>query len=177
MQLFRASSPQDEVAGDSILAFTNAMGAFRSRALQVLQAHGLPDPAAGTWYPLQSYLDALREIYQTRGPAMISVTGRKLVEGHRFTEAFDGIAAALSSLDRDYHARHRGADVGSYQVSETGPDEVTVIVRNPYPCEIDRAVVEALATRFRPRGSVVRVEHDGPCRHDGASACTLRVRW
>jgi hypothetical protein len=177
MPLFQAGSPDDRIAGDSILAFINAMGAFRGRALQVLAAHGIESPQSGVWYEWQGYLDALREIYETRGPAMISVTGRKLVEGHRFPAEVSTVQSALATLDRDYHARHRGTGVGSFEVRETSPRSMEVTVRNPYPCELDRSVVEALATRFRPRGSVVRLDHAGGCRREGAPECVLRVRW
>lgn len=177
MQLFHASSEQDQVAGESVLAFINAMGAFRSRALQVLKAHGLPEPRPGAWYSWQGYLDALREIYETRGPAMMAVTGRKLVEGNRFPAEVDGVKTALAALDLDYHARHRGREVGSFRMEETGPTSARVTVDNPYPCELDRSVIEALATRFRPRGSVVRVQHTAGCRREGEPCCVLELRW
>jgi hypothetical protein len=177
MEQFHASSANDQVAGDSILAFINAMGAFRARALKVLEAHGIPEPQPGAWYPLQSYLDALREIHGTGGAAMIAAIGRKLVEGHRFPREIDSVWTALATLDRDYHARHRGDDVGSFQLEQTGPSSARMLVRNPYPCELDRSLIEALAIRFRPPGALLRVEHPGTCRNEGAEVCTLQLRW
>lgn len=179
MEQFRASSPQDRVAGDSILAVVEAMGAFRTRALKLLAEHGISDPRSGEWYPLQGYLDALRSIYDTRGAATVSVTGRKLVESNPFPPEIDSLEKALASLNTDYLKRHRGSDVGGFRLEPVGERSVRMVVRNPYPCELDRAVVEAICQRFRPAGRLPRVTHeDGAgCRKDGADACTLLVSW
>lgn len=179
MEQFRASSSQDQVAGDSILAVVEAMGAFRTRALKLLAEHGIAHPRAGEWYSLQGYLDALRSIYDTRGAATVSVTGRKLVEANPFPPEIDSLEKALASLNTDYRNRHRGNDVGGFRLEPVGERSVRVVVRNPYPCELDRAVVESICQRFRPAGGIPRVEHEAGagCRKEGVEACTLLVSW
>jgi hypothetical protein len=54
-----------------------------------------------------------------------------------------------------------------------------VVCENPYPCEFDRGLVEAVAERARPPHSLrVRVEHaPGSCRQHGERACVYAVRW
>ena len=70
---------------------------------------------------------------------------------------------------------HRGGDVGSYDFQSTGPRSAKMVCRNPYPCELDRGIIEAMATRFKPDDSLgVSVRHDdsAPCRQ----AVPTRVR-
>jgi hypothetical protein len=54
-----------------------------------------------------------------------------------------------------------------------------MVCANPYPCDFDRGIVEAMAGRFRPQGSVPVVRHDGaqPCRKTGGESCTYLIRW
>lgn len=179
MKQFLASSSRDEVAGDSILAVVEAMGAFRTRALKLLAEHGISEPRGGEWYPLQGYLNALRSIYDTRGAATVSVTGRKLVEAHPFPPEIDSLEKALTALDTDYRNRHRGSDIGGFRPESVGERSVRIVVRSPYPCELDRAVVEAICQRFRPAGGIPRVKHEEEveCRKEGAEACSLLVSW
>jgi len=176
--LFRASSPKDRILGASIEAYLSALGLSRRRGAQVLADEGIPSVESGKWYPWQAYLNAQRYIYEKVGPHTVGRIGRKLVEGASFPADIDGIHAALSTLDRDYHQRHRGQDVGSFRYERTGERSGRMTIRNPYPCELDRNVIEALCQRFRPADApVVHVRHQEGCRNQGASECVIQVHW
>jgi hypothetical protein len=106
--------------------------------------------------------------------------GRRLVQEATFPPALNSIHEALSTLDADYHTRHEGSDVGGFRYVRTGDRSCTVEVRSPYPCELDRNVVEELAQRFKPGDSpavFVRPADEARCRKRGAEACLLAVRW
>lgn len=180
MQAFTASSPSDRVSGASVQAFVSALGFYGPRGLQILADNGISDPRPSEWYPLQSYLDAQRAVYEKVGPNTLARIGRKLVQEASFPPQLDSIHEALSTLDDDYHTRHQGPGVGGFRYERTGDRSCTVRVSNPYPCELDRNVVEELCRRFKPDGvPAVFVRHaDGhSCRKDGAEACVLNVRW
>ena len=45
---------------------------------------------------------------------------------------------------------------------------------NPYPCDFDRGIIQALAERFQPPGSLVGCatrKTTPPCKKDGADSC------
>lgn len=180
MQVFQASSPRDRVSGASVQAFVEALGFYGPRGLQILAANGIHDPRPTEWYPLQSYLDAQRDLYEKVGPNTLARIGRKLVQGATFPPRLNGIHDALSTLDADYHTRHEGADVGGFRYRRTGDRSCTVEVRNPYPCELDHQVVEEICRRFKPDavpGVFVRHADEHRCRRHGADACVLNVWW
>lgn len=180
MQAFKASSPRDRVLGASVRAFVSALGFYGPRGLQILAENGIPDPQPSEWYPLQSYLDAQREVYEKVGPNTLARIGRKLVQEATFPPQLESIHDALGTLNDDYHTRHDGSDVGSFRYERTGDRSCTVRVRNPYPCELDRNVVEELCRRFKPdavAGVFVRHVDEASCRKHGADACVLNVWW
>jgi hypothetical protein len=180
MQSFQASSPRDRVLGASVRAFVSALGFYGPRGLQILAENGIPDPQPTQWYPLQSYLDAQRDVYHKVGPNTLARIGRRLVQEASFPPALDSIHEALATLDADYHGRHEGTDVGGFAYRRTGDCSCTVEVRNPYPCELDRNVVEELCRRFKPdavAGVFVRHQEETACRKHGADACVLDVWW
>ena len=61
--------------------------------------------------------------------------------------------------------------IGSYGTSDSGPRKITAVCENPYPCDFDRGLLSAVATRFE---RAARVTHDdaAPCRKTGANSCT-----
>ena len=177
--LFQASSPGDQVLGASIQAYIGALGFYSRRGMQVLADQGITELKADVWYPWQAYLNAQRFVFEQVGPNTVGRIGRRLVEEAEFPPEIDGVHAALATLDHDYRQRHRGKDIGSFTYERTGERSGKVTIRNPYPCELDRHVVEALCRRFRPADSLaVHVKHEDGCRNDGAAdACVLELRW
>lgn len=172
-------SPRDQVAGDSICAVLDAFRLFRRRAVQLLEEQGISEPKPGVWYPWQPYLNMLWDLYGRVGSAPVLMAGKRLVETNPFDEGTRTLIDALSTLDRDYRRRHRGTTIGAFVWTPTSAHSGIVSVTTPYPCELDRGVIEALCRRFRPDDSLtVRIEHpDHQCRKHGASACDFSVDW
>jgi hypothetical protein len=179
MAQYQAYSPQVMVNGQTVLSVIAGMGAFKETAARILERHAITNPQPNAWYPQQAWLDAFREIAASIGAKTLNQIGRSIPRNARFPPGIDSIEKALGSLDAAYHLNHRGGEIGHYTFSKAGPAKGTVVCQNPYPCEFDRGIIEAMAAQFKRPGSVVRVEHDPakPCRMKQGDSCTYVVSW
>lgn len=180
MAQFVAFAPKVEVNGETVLSIVDGMGTFKEKALTILASNGIKAPKPGDWYPQQFWLNAFKTISEQVGANTLFTIGKKIPENAKFPPAIDAIEKALGAIDMAYHMNHRGGEIGNYGYSADGPKGAKMVCKNPYPCEFDRGIIEAMATRFKPKGSiVVRVKHDdsAPCRKKGADACTYLVSW
>ena len=50
---------------------------------------------------------------------------------------------------------------------------------NPYPCEFDEGLLDAVTDRYRPKDSFfIRLSHDpSGCRQRGDRRCTYLISW
>jgi len=179
MAQFQAFAPNVMVTGASVLSVVNGMGSFKQTALEILGRHGIKNPEAAAWYPQQAWLDAFREINQSIGAATLRQIGLSIPANAKFPPGIDTIEKALASIDVAYHMNHRGGEIGHLAYSKSGERQATVTCKNPYPCDFDRGIVEAMAARFKPGGAMVKVQHDAahPCRKTGGESCTYLVSW
>ena len=179
MAQFQAYSPQVMVNGQTVLSVINGMGAFKASASRILERHGIPNPAPAGWYPQQAWLDAFREIASTIGAKTLHQIGFSIPRSAQFPPGLDTLEKALASIDIAYHLNHRGGEIGHYQFQKTGPAKGIITCRNPYPCDFDRGIIEAMASQFKPIGSFPRVEHDAskPCRAKQGDSCTYLISW
>jgi hypothetical protein len=178
MAEYRAFSPTAEVLGQAVLCIVGGMAANRVRAQQLLAEHGVDPLDPQRWYPQQRVLDALRAIFERIGPLTVRGIGRQMFDCAPFPKA-PMLEEALRGIQRTYEAHHRHGDIGHYRVEPAGPGSAHVVCLNPYPCDFDLGLVEAVAERNRPLHSLrVRVVHaPGDCRKRGQDACTYVVSW
>jgi hypothetical protein len=194
MVQFKAFARDVEVNGEAVLSVVDGMGMFRTRALNILAKHGISEPKAGEWYPQQAFLDSFRAISETIGTVTLAAIGRKIPDNANFPPDLDDIEKALKGIDVAYHMNHRLAEeplfnprtgkmregIGHYGYERIAEKEVRMVCNNPYPCDFDRGIIEAMAQRFKPAGCLfVNVRHDdaAPCRKKGADSCTYHVEW
>lgn len=180
MAQFRAFAQGVEVNGETVLAIVDGMGYFKKRAYEILATNGIVDPRPGQWYSQQSWLNSFRRISDEIGARTLNNIGMKIPENANFPPDIQTIEQALESIDVAYHMNHRKGEIGRYGYRKTGPRSATMVCENPYPCDFDRGIIEAMAYRFKPAGSMrVTVEHDDtcPCRKLGADSCTYHVKW
>ncbi|HLO68763.1 MAG TPA: hypothetical protein VK188_17185 [Holophaga sp.] len=179
MRTFEAASAAVEVNGETVLAVVAGMSFGTTRALRVLASHGIPEPRPGQWYRQQAWLDAFREIAATLGPSTLFSIGQKIPENATFPPGIDGIHKALAAIDAAYRMNHRGGPIGSYRYQADGPRQALLVCDNPYPSDFDRGIIAAVAERYKPAGTRVRVELDPerPTRKTGGDSCTFRVSW
>ena len=78
MKTFTASSPRIEVNGETVTSMIDGMGAFRSRAIQILSENGINNPEPGQWYNQQAWLNAFKTISEKVGRLTLSNIGQKI---------------------------------------------------------------------------------------------------
>jgi len=177
---FKAFTDGVEVNGETVLSVIYAMEEEQNSALAILESQGILDPRPGEWYRQQAWLDAFKEIAETVGSKALYKIGQKIPYNAKFPPAVNTVEKALHSLNATYHINHRGGGIGSYRFIETGERSGAMVCKNPYPCDFDRGLIEAVIDRFLPKesaGATVRHDDTAPCRKIGADSCTYLVEW
>ena len=169
-----------EVYGKSVQALVNAMDILKFRAHRTLAAHGIHPLETEKWYSMRAVLDSFDDILKQVGPYTTRAIGQAIPRNAVFPPGIDTLEAAWMSLDQAYRMNHRGAgDIGSYRYESLGDNTGRMVCDNPYPCEFDQGIIEALYDRFLPKGSFrLRIDHDSSgCRAKGHLACTYHLKW
>jgi len=179
MAQFEAYAPDVLVNGQTVLAVVKGMGAFAQTASDILARHGIKSPDPMGWYPQQAWLDAFRDIAKSIGSRALNQIGQSIPKSAKFPPGIDSVEKALGSLDAAYHMNHRGGEIGHYNFTENGEGKGVVECRNPYPCDFDAGIIDAMVRRFVPAGSMPKVVHDSakPCRAKQGESCTFVVSW
>lgn len=185
MAEFKSFTPGVEVLGEVILAFMKGFPAgTEKKGSDILGKHGIKDPVPGVWYPLQQFLDAMKELSDIFGAPLLGRIGEQIATNAKLPPDLDSLEKCLGSIDIAYHMNHRGGDIGhygySYEGIQGGLKRAKIICRNPYPCAFDRGCIEGFAVRFSPQGpNGVTVRHDEtqPCRRQGSESCCLIISW
>jgi hypothetical protein len=185
MSEFKSFDSNVEVIGEVIAAFQSA---FPPELIEIgmmtLRKRGIVDPQPGNYYPLQLFLNAMKDISDQFGSSMLFRIGEQIATNAVLPPGMDSIESALSAIDVAYHMNHRGGEIGHYLYSDLGVHgglrRAQMVCPNPYPCAFDRGVIEGFAARFKPEGTVdVIVNHDDsqPCRKEGSRTCTYAITW
>lgn len=194
MAQFKAMAENVEVNGETVLSIAEGMSFSKSEALRILAENGIKDPKPGMWYPQQSWLNAFEVIAKKIGANTLFLIGMKIPENAKFPPQIDSIEKALPAIDVAYHMNHRingellfnpangqmKEGIGHYGFKKTGEKEAVMECNNPYPCDFDRGIIEAMAKRFKPQGTIlVSITHSDnmPCRKNGADSCTYKIKW
>ncbi len=174
-----------EVTGEVIESFVAAFPAdIRDFGPAVLDKHGIRDPDPKRFYKAQPFLEAMRDVAHRIGRNMMTRIGQQIAMRVELPPAWDSLEAALGSLDKAYHSKYRGGEIGRWTYHHHGNDgglmRGTMISTNHYCCAFDRGVLEGFAKRFRPMGitdALVRHDDSQPCRKNGADSCTYVITW
>jgi len=179
MAQFQTFSSSVEVNGQTVLSLIKGMGSFAQTALATLDRHGIKSPNVAGWYPQRQWLAAFQEIAKSIGPRTLFQIGQSIPDNAKFPSGIKSVEKALGSLDAAYHLNHRGGEIGHYTYKQTGPKSGVMECRNPYPCDFDRGIVEAIVRRFAGTGSFPKVAHDAakPCRTKQGESCTYLISW
>jgi hypothetical protein len=179
MAVYKSFPPEVEQSGAGILAFVGELDDLRQVGLRILARHGVVEPEPGKWYPLQAYLDALREIAELSGPATLKAIGRQIPEKAIWPAGIDSVETALKSVNSAYQLNHRGGDVGQYLFTKTRERSGRMVCNNPFPCPFDMGIVERVAEKFGTPGDSLAITHVSPetCRQLGGESCTYELTW
>ena len=179
MAQFRAFANNVQVNGQTVLSVVKGMGKFSQTASDILTRHGIPSPDPMRWYPQQAWLDAFAEISKSIGPRTLNQIGQSIPNNAKFPPGIGSVEQALGSLDAAYHLNHRGGEIGHYNFVKTGERQGVMECRNPYPCDFDAGIIQAVVKRFVPNGALPRIMHDTskPCRSKQGDSCTFLISW
>jgi len=174
-----------EVLGEVIESFVLAVpDDLRDFCHAALQTHGIRKTVPAEFYRAQPFLDAMKDIAQRMGRNMMTRIGERIALRVKLPPEWQDLADALEGLDRGYHSKYRGGEIGRWQYHHQGDvgglTRGTMVSTNHYCCAFDRGVLEGFARRFRPAGItdvVVRHDDSRPCRKDGANSCTYIITW
>lgn len=175
-------SPKAEIWGGSVAGMIQGLEAFGA-APEVIDRlwtnQGLMALSENEWYPVRAYLAFLGGVGQAFGGVALQAMGRAIPGSSKFPPDMDSLLRALQMLDVAYQVNHRGGVIGRYRCTELGPGNAVMVCENPYPCDLDRGILERLVSQFGPEGVEGTVTHLGAkgCRKDGALACHFEVRW
>jgi hypothetical protein len=191
--------PGIEVNGESLGATIDAFRQYPGIVTKYLVQYGLVKVVNGkpeaidrtNWYPFDKWLASYNAIAKDVGLNSLYTIGKKIPENAAFPPHLNEIRGALSSLDIAYHLNHRKNGVLMFnpetgvmlegighirtELSET-ERKATVVCEQPYPCEFDRGLVTAFATRFEPMAKTVH-DNAAPCRKKGGASCSFVVTW
>lgn len=193
MAQFIALNPKARVNGQTVLSVVSGMS-IASFSKGILADNGIIDPKPGEWYSQQAWLDAFRQIAEKIGPATLNAIGKQIPEKAEWPAEIDTIEKALGSIDIAYHMNHRidgvilfdqhsgtmKEGIGHYKFEVLGDNKGKMICDNPYPCDFDMGIIEAVAEKFKPGDSrTVSVAHDesGKCRKNGDDNCAYIINW
>jgi len=185
MAEFISFDPTVQVVGEVIAAF---VGGFPSEVQRegfaILKRHAIENPRPGDYYPLQSLLDAMKEVSEKMGSQMLNRIGDQIATNAMLPPGLSSLESCLAAIDVAYHMNHKGGDIGRYVYADEGTEhglrKAKMVCPNPYPCAFDRGVIEGFARRFRPAGCldcIVRHDDSQPCRREGADSCTYVIVW
>jgi len=170
---------QTEVFGKAVKSILAGMMAIQSRAERMLAANGINPLIEDQWYPIEGVLKTFSDVQRQIGPHTVRSIGRKCI-GVAEMPVFRTLDDALRGLGAAYMMNHRGdTNIGGYHYSAETARRGRMTCDNPYPCEFDEGLIDAVLERFRPSDAfIIRFDHDpGTCRTRGDKHCTYNIAW
>jgi hypothetical protein len=179
MALFQTIECAVEISGETILAFINAMGPFKSNAVRLLSKHGVSNIVPEEWYPQQACLDSFKNIPAKVGDTMVTMVGRNLGQAARLPPEIGKIEEFLSAIDGIYHSHYRNGEIGHYTFTKTKDSEGTLHCETPYPCPLIIGMLKAVCERLTPPGAAFSIEHSeaSGCMQKNNVACLYLLKW
>lgn len=178
MHPYISFDPVAEVNGDTLQAVLHAFQ-VRHHAQLLLRQHGLPAaPQAGSWYPLQAWLDLLADVESSYGEQTVYAVGLHIVTCSRWPAGLATLNDALGTLDEACRHNVEGGDIGYYRVQELAPGDVRVLCLTPTPVAFEHGLLTGMARKFRPQHSLrIRVEKESPPPNSPPLLKWFRIKW
>jgi len=180
---YKTFDPKAEVIGYSMLGFSQCLR--KEGIMPYLKLHKLADITPEGWYPLQSWLDVLSDLAETRqGEAMFDfvAVGMKVVETSPFPPGSESLSLpeAFEVAKQGYFAGyHRGGGVGEIVIETPTPKHLLLKYKTPYPDDFWYGVLYGMSRRFLPRGTHFTVYYDElePRREQGGEWTVIHITW
>ncbi len=173
---FESFSNDVEVVGFGLDSYKELSG-FRAFK-DIFLKYGINFEAIREWYPLQKYLECIKEVYNTFGKATLFYIGCTIVEETPWPKEINSLEDALFAINNTYKMNHRGnANIGSYETSKLNDDQYLIRCSSPYPSYFDMGIIKGICNKFSNKKNNVFVEYASgePSRLQGAKSCYFIV--
>ena len=185
MTEFQVLEPNSKVYGQAIQIFSKGFPMeVEPIGTAILEQHGIQHPESTKEYPMEQFLDAMKEVHDRFGSPLLRMIGEQVASTAILPPDLDSLEKCLASVDIAYHMNHSGENIGYYQYVDEGIHKgmrkAKMECGNPYGCHFDYGLIEGFAKRFKPHGcKEVIVQHDDskPCRKTGGDSCTYILTW
>ncbi len=179
MELFKSPAPEIEVSGETVMTILKGLHAFKPMAYNLLLKNGISDIRSGKWYPYQAWLDTLRQISETTGPATLRRIGNKIPKLALWPANIGNIHQALASIDKALYMNIRHGLVGHYSYCKLSEHSASIRTDLPNPFAFDYGIIEAVSRLYVPSGNQVIIELDPtqPARSAGGESSTVTISW
>lgn len=159
MSQLKSFDQKAQVLGEVIMAFLDGFPpTMKDAGLRILERHEIQSPQPGKLYPLQSLLNAMKEVATLFGANLSFQIDEEIATNVKLPPDIKTLDQCLGAIDVAYHMNHRAGEIGYYKYVFRGPDGIMTRAEmecnNPYPFSFDRGVIEGFAKRFKPSGSV-----------------------
>lgn len=154
----KAFSPDVQVLGKTLLSSIAELPSYAQKKMwKVLEEEGVETLELNTWYDLKIALTFYEQVSKDFGPNTLFDLGKSVPEKAVFPPGIDSLDSGLQSIDIAYNMNHRNGYVGFYKVVSHDLEEKKVIMHcyNPYPCDLDRGIITAMARKFQTGVRVV----------------------
>ncbi|HVE82764.1 MAG TPA: hypothetical protein VND93_07940, partial [Myxococcales bacterium] len=146
---YRSPDPEAVVRGANVKATLDAFKQIPTLGKSFVSKYFLPEELReDTFVPVQSWLDALRDIRDEVGEPVLREVGRYIVENADFPPQFKTVKDVLLALDDIYHLNHRG-EVGHYHAKVQKDGSIVVRCETPYPAAFEHGLVEGISANPR----------------------------
>lgn len=193
MAQFQAINSKVEVNGQTVLSIVIGLDTMKTMGLKILKENGIDNPTPEGWYSQQSWLNAFKQISEKIGKHTLIQIGKSIPENAKFPPEIDDIHKGLSAIDIAFHMNHRlngnilfnpangqmTEGIGHYHYKKVNEKMAEITCDNSYPCDFDKGIIEAMAKKFKPSGSMITIGHDESkgCRKKGGDICIYTISW
>ena len=185
-------NPNIMVKGSSLLSLLNSMNSFTSIGELLLKGNNISNPTKDDNYPIHDVLKTYCHLLECVGKNTMTSVGKAIPENVVFPANITSIEDALFSIDIAYHMNHNlnglplfdpesgimKEGIGHYLFKKLNEFSAEISCDNPYPCDFDIGIIEAMANKFKPVNNYVKIKHKNEkCRKNGDSYCCYLINW
>ena len=195
MAQFISYNPNIEVAGVYVFSFINAMRRDIEYRQEVLAKHNIIAHKDNTWYPLQAFLNAMKEIGDTTGEMNLFIMGLSAIKNTPILDNTN-LKEVLAMTNNRIHALHRLEGklmynpttgeklegLGNIILTEFDDNNgiATITSDSPYPSKTEEGVFTGRLQQYKPINSEfhqVKEDITKPRKSQGDDSTTFILRW
>lgn len=180
MTKYRVFHPDHEIIGHVVQDIEAAIGG--EHLYPIFAKHGLAKVDPNSWYSMQDFLNALKELDEG-GNAIFDLVsaGMNTVENLVVPPEFTSLSPfdMLAQSDALYHTHSRGTDIGYIAVEQVANSHVVLTYHAPLPDDYWYGIVYGFCRRFFPPHTAAKVYFDTTMlrREEGGEDTVIHVTW